>query len=95
MNGSLKLLIYTPGGKVCDDDCDAVDMIAVDNKEGENGGSIGIRYGHAPAVIALAEGELSAKKGGTTVFRATLKGGYARVLENVVTVVTEDCTGIG
>ena len=89
MNEGLKLKLITPAGMQRELDCDAVNMVACDNAEGFGGGSVGIRKGHMPAVIALENDSIvSAKSNGIEVLCARVAGGFASVKENIVTVIT-------
>ena len=85
----VRLVILTPAGEAASVECDHVNLFARDNAAGENGGSVGIRRGHAPAVVALeANSVVAAKSCGREVFRTTVSGGFARVGSDRVTVIT-------
>lgn len=89
MEGGLTFRLLTPRKEVAACACDAVNLWEREGKEGRNGGSIGIRRGHLPAVIALAEdGPLRVSLEGKTVFSARVRGGFARVEPGAVTVLT-------
>jgi len=90
MNG-LKLEIITPEGRKAFTECESVNVYARDNEKGEGGGSVGIRPGHMPAVVALGTGEVCAFLNGKKVYSASVRGGFALVRDNTVTVMTEDC----
>ncbi len=85
----LRLTIVTPNKTAAELTCDSVRMEAQDDACGRNGGGIGIRKGHTPAMIALSEGFVTAYREGKCVFRARVKPGYATVRDNTVTVLTE------
>ena len=51
------------------------------------GGSVGIRRGHADALMSVAAGELLALRNGTPVFRAKVGSGIAAVRGDCVTVL--------
>ena len=86
---TLKLRLLTPTGYASETACDSVILTQRDSVEGTGGGLVGIRAGHAPAVIALGEGVAEASLGAKTVFCASVSGGFASVLDNVVTVITD------
>ncbi|MBP5155457.1 MAG: F0F1 ATP synthase subunit epsilon [Clostridia bacterium] len=88
---ALKFEIITPGGRKAFAECESVNVYARDNEKGEGGGSVGIRPGHMPAVIALGPGEVCAFLNGKKVCSATVRGGFALVRNNTVTVMTDDC----
>ena len=90
MERLLRLVILTPKGAfdpiVCDDVC----LVAADDAEGLGGGSVGIRFGHIPALIALRENSpVTAYLNGKTVFNGRVTKGVAEVASNVVTVIAE------
>lgn len=85
MNKLLSLTVLLPDRPPVELPCGSVRLTAAD------GGQYGIRPGHAPAMIALAPGELTASRDGTVLCRLLLGGGFARVAGNTVTVVTESC----
>ena len=71
--------------------CDSVTLIARDSENGEGGGSVGIRRGHLPAVIALEDGSaVKAKDDGSEIASFTVSGAFAEVKDNVVTVIAEE-----
>ena len=84
----MTLRLLTPTGTSAEAACDSVLLTQRDGAEGHGGGLVGIRADHAPAVIALGEGAVTASLGQNTVFRAAVSGGFASVLDNVVTVIT-------
>ena len=89
MEGELRFRLLTPMKEVASCACDAVSLWERDSVDGRNGGSIGIRPGHLPAVIALAEnGPLRVTRQGKTVIAAKVIGGFARVEPGSVTVLT-------
>lgn len=88
MDGGLLFRILTPLKDVATFRCDAVNLVEKDNAEGQ-GGSIGILRGHLPAVIALEENSpVTVSANGKAVFAATVRGGFARVEQGSVTVLT-------
>ena len=88
MDGEVMFRILTPLKDVASFRCEAVNLVEKDNAEGQ-GGSIGILRGHLPAVIALEENSpVTASVKGKTVFSATVRGGFARVNRESVTILT-------
>ena len=62
---------------------------AKDDASGKGGGSLGVRRGHLPAVVALEEGgTLRVTRGGETVYSARVQNGFARISREEVTVLT-------
>ena len=89
MTEKLRFTLLTPGGELFSGPCDSVLLTAKDDAEGRGGGSLGIRRGHLPAVVALEEGgPVRVLREGETVFTARLRGGFARVDREQVTVLT-------
>ena len=85
----LTLLILSPGGIKADVSCDSVVLTVRDSSEnGKGGGSYGIRKGHAEAIIATANGNITAKKDGNVIFSDTLSEGTATVSKDKITVIT-------
>ena len=90
MEGELLFHLLTPLREVASCRCDAVTLYEKDGAQ-SFGGSIGIRRGHLPAVVALAEGgTVKVTSEGKTVFAATVRGGFARVDQGSVTVLTPE-----
>ncbi len=91
MDSGLRFLLLTPAKEVADCRCDAVNLFEKDKADGWGGGSVGIHHGHLPAVLALAEGgTVKAVREGKTVFSACVRGGFARVDPESVTVLTPE-----
>ena len=86
---ALTLRLLTPVGYSAETVCDSVRLTLKDNAEGRGGGSVGILYGHAPAVMALGNGPVTAKEDGEVVLSAVLESGFASVRDNVVTVISD------
>ena len=86
---ALKLRILSPEGLQSEIVCDGVQLLLPDDADGRGGGSLGIRSGHAPAVMALDAGPVTATRGEETVLRAQVSGGFASVADNVVTVLSD------
>ena len=83
------LRILTPEGMLSEIRCDAVNLTLSDDRTGRGGGSIGIHRDHAEAILALQKGPVFARTGNEEVFRTVLRGGFAAVRHNVVTVLTD------
>ena len=86
---TMTLRLLTPAGLSEEIACDDVILTQRDSVTGRGGGFVGVRAGHAPAVIALGEGPVEASLGAKTVFRASISGGFASVKDDVVTVITD------
>ena len=86
---TMTLRLQTPSGLSEEIPCDSVVLMQRDSVSGHGGGLVGVRAGHAPAVIALGEGPVRASLGTKTVFLAAVSGGFASVTDNVVTVITD------
>ena len=87
--------IVTPDGIKANTDCESVNVFARDNEKGEGGGSVGIRPGHLPAIVALGKGEVCAFRDNKKVCSAFVEGGFAIVRDNTVTVMTDTFSGGG
>lgn len=85
----LTLCVFSPTGAETAIGCDSIRLSAKDGKDGKNGGSLGVRKGHAPAMVALGQGPLLALLQGETVFEGAFPGGIAVVEHDTVTVFTE------
>lgn len=83
----LTLIIITPDNKMPDIRCDSINLPVCDNKKGKNGGSYGIRKGHINCLIALGEGEITAKAQSCVVFTKPCKSGIAEVNRDTVTLI--------
>lgn len=82
----LILKVLTPAGQAAEIACTGVTLFLPDGKDGRGGGSIGIRYNHAPALMALCEGRILALKGERVIAGIHIPGGFAEVRDNIVTV---------
>lgn len=85
----MTLRVLTPAGTNAEAGCDSAVLTIRDGADGKGGGLVGIQKDHAPAVFALAEGEIRASLGGRAVFRARVKGGFASVGDNIIRVITD------
>lgn len=81
--------IVTPDGVGAEYSCDSVCLQMSDDRYGKNGGSLGIRKGHADAVIALTEGKIEAKLDGNVVFRVWVSGGFAVMKNGELSILAE------
>lgn len=88
----LTLKIVTPDGEDREISCDSVSLWMAPDQKGRQEGSIGIRKGHTNAVIALGNGSVAALQDGKSVFSGRTEGGFATVLNNTVTVITNHLT---
>lgn len=85
-DAGLTLRLAPCNGKSTSVHCDSVRLVAKDGAGGTGGGSLGIRRGHARALVALAAGPVQARLGGETVYEIELSGGIAFVEHDTVTV---------
>lgn len=85
----LSLLLVSPSRSEGPLACDSVRLRTVDGQDGSGGGSYGVRQGHTPAVLALAEGRIEAFQDGRRILVRHTAGGFATVEDNLVTVATE------
>jgi F-type H+-transporting ATPase subunit epsilon len=79
--GGLHLVIISPEKTVFDGAADAVVVPAWD-------GEIGILHGHAPLMAVLGSGGMRVTRGGS-VEHFHVSGGFLQVVDNVVTVLSE------
>jgi F-type H+-transporting ATPase subunit epsilon len=79
MADKIRLKVVTPGRLVLDEEVDEVTAPGVK-------GEFGVLPNHISFLTLLEPGEMSYKKGTTTRFLA-ISGGYAEVLDNVMTVL--------
>ena len=89
---ALTLKIVTPDGNDRVISCDSVTLWMSADSKGRQEGSIGIRKGHTEAVIALGNGPLEAHQEGKLIFSARSEGGFATVLNDTITVITNHLT---
>ncbi len=85
---ALTLKIVTSDGKNQTIDCDSVTLWMAADSRGRGEGSIGIRKGHAEAVIALGNGPFAANLENKMIYSGQTQGGFATVLKDIVTIVT-------
>lgn len=85
----LSIRVVTPKGVCFESDCDSVVLKCASSSDGVPNGSIGIRKGHADAVIALGAGEIVVSDDTKGVIgRLTVSGGIATVSKNLLSVIT-------
>jgi len=80
-SGALRCVIVTPETTVLDESADFVALPLFD-------GELGVAYNHSPLVGRLGYGELRIRQGSQTR-RFYVDGGFAEVVGNVVSVLTE------
>ncbi len=85
----LRVTVVTPDDGETVFTCETVRFPILDGKSGTGGGLYGVRFGHAPAVFALASGTVTGFTAGDLVFGATCAAGFVRVSADGVTVVTD------
>lgn len=84
--GALRVSVISPEQTVFDGAADAVVAPAWD-------GELGILRGHAPLMALLGSGQLRITRGGgTETFRVS--GGFLQVLDDVVTVLSEQTEAV-
>ncbi len=89
MEGPIKLVVTAPEGELAQVFCDSVTFYAMDNENGEGGGSVGILKGHLPLIAALEDDStVTAKLNGETVYSTQVTGAFAYAANDVVTVIT-------
>ena len=80
-SGGLRVVVISPERTLFEGDADSVVAPAWD-------GELGILRGHAPLMALLGTGDLRVRRGGDTEhFRVS--GGFLQVVDNVVTVLSE------
>lgn len=85
----LLLVLAAPGMPETVMRCDAVNFVVPDGVNGRNGGSVGIRPGHANAMMTLARGMITARLEGKCVLSAETAGGFVMVEAHRVTVLSD------
>ena len=81
--------IVTPHESIGPLSCDSLKFLIADGKRDKQGGSYGIRKGHAEALFALDAGKTEAFIDGKIVFSAETDGGFAKVTPTLVTLVVD------
>ena len=70
--------------------CDAVNFLVPDSPDNPNaGGSVGIRRGHADALMAIAPGRITARAGGHTVLSVDSSAGFAVIRRDEITIIVD------
>ena len=90
MSGPIHLSVVTHGGRALDLDCVSVRFNVPDGEKNKNsGGSVGIRKGHADALMSLKAGcvKTFSENGESCEFR--VGNGIAMVGSNRVTLITD------
>ena len=82
--GALHVVVMSPETTVFEGGAEGVVIPAWD-------GEVGILRGHAPLMAILGSGEVRITTGGR-VQKFQVDGGFAQVVENVVTVLSEKAT---
>lgn len=85
----LRLKIVTPKGALESCVCDSVRLTESPDISDKGGGSIGIRTGHIPSFISLAEGSVCGLLNGRSVLSGKSGDGFATVENDAVTVTVE------
>ncbi len=86
MSEHIQVEVVTPERAVLSETAETVIL------PGENG-EIGVLPGHLPLLTALAVGELRVVNGGTER-NFVIEGGFAEILPNRVSILTEACDGV-
>jgi len=68
----------------------AVDMVIIPAVEGE----MGVLPGHAPMIVALAGGIISVRDQGRETERLFVRGGFADIGSELVTILADDATPV-
>lgn len=87
---AILLEVITPKGVYEKLKCDSVHFNISDNLKGKNGGSYGVRSGHAKAIFSLEAGLTKAYLNGNLVFCVECGNGFATVNDNLVTLIVEN-----
>lgn len=82
----LTLTVVTSEKTFPDVKCDSILLTVKDNENGKGGGAYGIRRGHAKALIATADGTVTASAGGEKVFSVHLSEGFASIDKNHIII---------
>ena len=86
------LKIVTPHTTIGPVPCDSVKLTMTDGKKKKQGGSYGIRQGHAEALISLDKGTIEAFENGKPILTLLSSRGIARVKKDGVTVTVSEVT---
>ena len=88
MQDKLLFKLITPDGLQKETDCESVTINISEDENGKNSGSYGIRKGHANAIFSLDDGEITVKNKDEIIYTVVVKGGFALMQDNVLTVMT-------
>ena len=89
MEHILRFKLMLPSGIFVEKDCLSVFFTAKDNNEGENGGGVGIKPGHANLLSVISDPGIIKIKTENETIEYKLSGGFLEVKDNTVTVLTE------
>jgi F-type H+-transporting ATPase subunit epsilon len=84
-SAALHVVVISPENTVFEGEAEGVVIPGWD-------GEIGILRGHAPLMAILGSGEVRITAGGTE-HKFRVEGGFAQVVDDVVTVLSEKATG--
>lgn len=87
---ALVLKIVTTAGEKAQVECDSIRLQIPDDEKGQQGGSLGIRKGHADALLAVAPGTVKAVDHDGTLKEFSVGGGFAFVEKDVVTLLCSE-----
>lgn len=90
MTEALSLKVITPEKECFYENCESVSFCVNDNQKGNGGGSYGIRKGHAKAIFSLDKGKLTVSKNGEVTVNAIVSSGFAKIENNIVTVIVDE-----
>lgn len=85
--GSLSVSVITPEATIFEGEADMVVVPAWD-------GEVGILRGHAPMMVLLGSGVLRVSRGSYGDDRFRVAGGFVQVVDDVVTVLSEDAEAV-
>ena len=86
----IHLSIVFPGGEELSVMCGSVRFSVPDSADGRiPGGAVGIRRGHADAMMAVARCEVLAFSGGEKIFSKKVTGGVATVSRDTVMILAD------
>lgn len=88
----LRLVVVTPQGIAAQAACDSVVLPVAEAADGTPSGTVGVRRGHVPALLALSAGTVVARLRGQTVLRASVAAGLAAVRDDEVRVLADEAT---
>ena len=89
-NFPLRLRIVSRSGCVADLGCSSVRLNIADGEDSKGGGSLGIRQMFLKSVMLLAPGYVTAFQNDEKLSETYITSGFATVINDVVTVITDD-----